>query len=160
MLNLNAFTVSASASHPPGSQTSLGAFATYADAQRVVDTLADSDFEVETTQIVGSNLRIVEQITGRQTWPRAILAGMAQGVWFGLFIGLLLSIVSTTSFIGAVAWGVSWGIIFWGVFAAVDYGRTRGRRDFTSLTVTVPTTYEVLVATDHADRARTALARV
>ncbi len=142
----------------PGSQVSLGNYATYGEAQEVVDRLADHDFEVETTQIIGSNLRMVEQVTGRQSWPRAILGGMAKGVWFGLFIGLLLSILSTNSFLGSIIWGMGWGIIFWGAFAAFDFGRTRGRRDFTSLTMTQPTSYEVLVQTGFADRARSTLA--
>ena len=112
-----------------GGQVSLGAFATHVEAQRVVDHLADREFDVRTTQIIGSDLRMVEQITGRLTWPRAVLAGMAGGAWFGVFVGLVLS-----------------------------YGLTMGRRDFTSLSATVPSRFEVLVVATHADRARTVLA--
>ncbi len=161
MVNFSGFSTTTGFSEViAGSQVSLGNYATYREAQEVVDRLADRDFEVETTQIIGSNLRMVEQVTGRQTWPRAILGGMAQGVWFGLFIGLLLSILSTTSFLGSIVWGIGWGVLFWGAFAAFDFGRMRGRRDFTSLSTTQPTSYEVLVQTGFADRARTTLAEV
>jgi hypothetical protein len=53
------------AAPPPGEQVSLGSYTTYPEAQSVVDYLADHHFEVETTQIVGSDLRMVEQVTGR-----------------------------------------------------------------------------------------------
>jgi hypothetical protein len=144
----------------PGAQISLGTFPTYDQAQRVVDTLADNQFEVETTQIIGSNLRLVEQVTGRLTWPRAVLSGVAKGIWFGVFVGLLISILGTTTLLGAIAWGVSWGALFWGAFGAIDYAMTGGRRDFTSLSETVPSTYEVLVAATHGERARSVLAAV
>ncbi len=142
----------------PGEQISLGSFPTYEQAQRVVDTLADHQFEVETTQIIGSNLRLVEQVTGRLTWPRAVLNGVTKGVWFGVFVGLLISILDTTTLLGALMWGVSWGALFWGVFGAIDYALSGGRRDFTSLSETVPSIYEVLVATTHGEQAKRVLA--
>jgi hypothetical protein len=57
-----------------------------------------------------------------------------------------------------MVWGLSWGVLFDGVFAAVGYGLSRGRRDFTSRSVTVASRFEVLVATAHGERARTVLA--
>ena len=143
---------------PAIEQASLGTFTAYAEAQHVVDYLADHDFEVATTQIVGTDLRMIEQITGRLTWPRAILSGVASGAWFGLFVGLLLSILSTVTFGRALVFGLTWGVLFGAVFAAVGYAMTRGRRDFTSRSITVPSRYEVLVAATHADSARTTLA--
>ncbi|MEO6086353.1 MAG: general stress protein [Umezawaea sp.] len=143
-----------------GGQASLGSFATYEEAQSVVDHLADHEFEVRTTQIIGSDLRVVEQVTGRLTWPRAVLAGMASGAWFGVFVGLVLSFLSTTTttVLVAVVFGVGWGVLFGGVFGAVGYGLTGGRRDFTSLRTTVPSRFEVLVAATHGDQARAVLA--
>jgi hypothetical protein len=140
-------------------EESLGSFASYAEAQRVVDRLADERFEVETTQIIGSDLRMVEQVTGRLTWLRVIVSGIAGGAWVGLFVGVLLSILTTAGLAGALLWGLSWGMVFGGIFAAVGYALTRGRRDFTSLSATVPSRYEVLVAVAYAERARTLLAR-
>lgn len=53
---------------------------------------------METTQIIGSDLHLVEQITGRLTWPRVLLSGAASGAWFGLFVGLLLSFLTLATF--------------------------------------------------------------
>ena len=143
---------------PEGGQVSLGSYTGYAEAQRVVAYLADHDFEVETTQIVGSELRMVEQITGRLTWPRALLSGVAGGAWFGVFVGLLLRILRTVGLARAMEFGLFWGVLFGGVFAAVGFGLTGGRRDFTSRSATVPSRVEVLVAAAHSGRARAVLA--
>jgi hypothetical protein len=141
-----------------GDHVSLGSYPTYAQAQSVIEFLADQKFEVETTEIIGSDLRMVEQVTGRLNWPRALIGGIASGAWFGLFVGLLLNILTTASFGRAMLFGLTWGVIFGGIFAAVSYGLTAGRRDFTSRSAIVPSRFEVLVAATHSDRARTALA--
>ncbi|MEU7785581.1 general stress protein [Amycolatopsis sp. NPDC049159] len=144
---------------PPAiERVSLGSYPTYAEAQSVVEQLAKARFELETTQIVGTDLRLVEQVTGPLTWARALVAGMASGAWFGLFVGLLLSIVADTTLLRALSWGIGWGLVFGAVFAVIGYGMTRGRRDFTSRSATVPTRFDVLVETAHADHARAALA--
>jgi hypothetical protein len=141
-----------------GDQVSLGSYPTYAQAQSVIEILAGQEFEVETTEIIGSDLRMVEQVTGRLTWPRALIGGIASGAWFGLFVGVLLNILTTASFGRAMAFGLTWGVIFGGIFAAVSYGLMSGRRDFTSRSAVVPSRFEVLVAATHSDRAHTALA--
>jgi hypothetical protein len=71
----------------PGDQVSLGSYSTHAQAQSVVEYLADQKFEVETTQIIGTDLRMVEQITGRLTWPRALFGGIFAAVSYGLVRG-------------------------------------------------------------------------
>jgi hypothetical protein len=142
----------------PGPQESLGSYPLYAEAQSVVDYLSDQHFEVETTQIVGSRLRMIEQITGRLTWIRALSSGAASGAWFGALVGVLLNILSTVSFWMAIALGVTWGAIFGFGFAAVGYGMTAGRRDFTSRSVIVPSRFEVLVEAGRSERARALLA--
>jgi hypothetical protein len=68
-----------------------------------------------------------------------------------------LSILHTTTLLVAMAWGVGWGVIFGGVFAAVGYAMTGGRRDFSSLSVTVPSRFHVLVLAGHGAHARTLL---
>jgi hypothetical protein len=139
---------------------SLGSYATYAEAQRVVDDLSDHEFEVAEVQIIGSDLRMVEQVTGRLTWPRAVLSGLLGGAWFGLFVGLLLSLLNTASFLRAMAFGVSWGMIFGGVLAVAGFGVMAGSRDFTSRRAIVPSRFEVLVTAAHTARARAVLAGV
>ena len=45
----------------------VGSYERYDDAQRAVDTLSDRRFPVERVTIVGSDLRLVERVTGRLT---------------------------------------------------------------------------------------------
>ena len=70
----------------------VGSYATYEEAQRAVDHLADSDFPVRDVTIVGVDLMLVERVIGRLTWGRVLVSGAASGAWFGLFVGLLLSL--------------------------------------------------------------------
>ena len=142
----------------PGEQTLLGSYGTYTEAQTVIDYLADHRFEVGTTQIIGTDLRMVEQITGRLNWPRVLLAGAASGAWFGLFVGFVINLLGTTGFVRAMTFGITWGMVFGVIFAAVSYSMVAGRRDFTSRTATIPGRFEILVVATHADRARTVLA--
>ncbi|MEZ0107420.1 hypothetical protein ABH920_001412 [Catenulispora sp. EB89] len=141
-----------------GNQVSLGSYPTYAQAQGVIERLADQQFEVETTEIIGTELRMVEQVTGRLTWPRALVGGIATGAWFGLFAGLLIDILTSVSLGRALLLGLTWGVVFGGVYTAVGYGLIAGRRDFTSRSAIVPNRFEVLVAAAHSDRAHALLA--
>src|SRR5262249_57776205 len=98
----------------------VATYPNYADAQRAVDYLSDNKFPVETTAIIGTDLRLVENVTGRLTVARAALAGAASGAWFGLFFGLIIDIFTNANWwgvlIAAILIGAAWGAIF-GAFA-------------------------------------------
>jgi hypothetical protein len=157
-MNMGALTSRAGPKQPLAEQVLLGSYGTYAEAQAVVDYLADHHFEVENVQIIGSDLRMVEQITGRLTWPRALLSGLAGGAWLGVLIGVLLSILDNTTFLAAMTSGVGLGMLFGAGFGAVRYALSGGRRDFTSRSTVVPNRFEVLVAAPYSDHAHTVLA--
>jgi hypothetical protein len=53
----------------------------YSQAQQVVDSLADRRFPVENVSIVGSDLRLVEQVISRLATARAAPAVAASGAW-------------------------------------------------------------------------------
>ena len=72
-----------------------GSYDSYEQAQAAVDYLSDEKFPVENVTIIGTDLRMIEKVTGRLTLGRAIAAGAAGGAWWGLFVGLLLGIFST-----------------------------------------------------------------
>ncbi len=59
-------------------------FDDYSSAQRAVDWLSDDGFPVEQLDIVGTDLRLVERVTGRLTKARAAAAGALSGMWDGL----------------------------------------------------------------------------
>jgi hypothetical protein len=132
----------------------------YASAQRAVDYLSDNAFPVEHTAIVGTNLRLVENVLGRMTTGRAALAGAASGAWFGLFIGLLFGIFSESNWLVVVLTGLAVGAIWGAVFGAIAHGATRGQRDFRSRSSLQATEYAVSVDADHADEARALLTRL
>jgi len=132
----------------------------YAAAQRAVDFLSDNRFPVERVAIVGTNLRLVEQVVGRLTLLRAALAGMASGAWFGLLVGLLLGIFTTSGWLGIIVVAVLIGALWGAIFGLVAHALTGGRRDFTSFSTLAANEYTVVVDADHHDEALDLLARL
>jgi hypothetical protein len=139
---------------------SLGVFDSYPQAQKVVDYLSDNDFEVQQVAIVGTELKLLERVTGRLTRGKAALAGAVSGFWMGLFVGLAFFLFASgngagflisTPILGAI-FGLIWSQIG---FAAVTRG---GTRDFSSVTQVVATKYEVLVEHRLFQRAQELLA--
>jgi len=53
----------------------IGSYATYAEAQRAVDYLADAEFPVQDVTIVGVEPMVVERVTARLTWGRVLAGG-------------------------------------------------------------------------------------
>jgi hypothetical protein len=154
---------------PPGAAPVDGvsrptvAVATYPEylaAQRAVDYLSDNKFPVEHLAIVGSNLKLVENVLGRLTTGRAALAGAASGAWFGLFIGLLFGIFADANWFAVVITGLVVGALWGAAFGAIAHGLTGGRRDFTSRSSLQAQEYAVMVDAEHADAARQLLTRL
>jgi len=152
----------AMASPVPGLPTglSVGTYDTYAEAQRAVDHLADEKFPVENLAIVGTDLRQVERVTGRMTWAKAALGGLASGAWIGLFVGLLIGLFTDDGWGQIILFSVLWGALFMLILALVGYAATGGRRDFTSQNVTIAAHYEIFCQHQHAERARELLAKL
>ncbi|SDG68931.1 hypothetical protein SAMN05216553_110256 [Lentzea fradiae] len=138
----------------------IGSYATYEEAQRAVDHLADNDFPVADVTIVGVEPMIVERVTGRLTWGRVLGAGAASGAWFGLFVGLLLGLFSTGGAIAPIVTGLVVGTAFGLASSAARYGATRGRRDFASVTQLVGGRYDVLSHPRSAERGKDMLTRL
>ncbi|RPF22684.1 general stress protein [Myceligenerans xiligouense] len=135
----------------------VAAYATYLQAQQAVDYLSDHKFPVENVTIVGTDLRMVERVTGRLTYGRVALAGVLSGAWFGLFVGLLLTFFAGDGGGGVLFVGIGLGAGFGLLFSVLSYAFTGGRRDFTSSSQIVAATYAILCAHDHAADARSML---
>ena len=129
MSNQSAFGRRPTPSVPKGDV--LGTYDTYLEAQGVVDQLSKAEFDVAHLSIVGNDLKTVEHVTGRLTYPRAALAGAASGAWLGLFFGL----VGAALLIGAG---------FGAIFGVVSYAITRRNRDFTSTHQVVASNYQII----------------
>ena len=152
--------MSMSVSMPVGG-VQVGSFDSYEAAQAAVDHLSDEKFPVENVTIIGTDLRMIEKVTGRLTTGRAVAAGAAGGAWWGLFVGLLLGIFSSDGgqWIGSVLTGLVIGLAFGAAFGWMGYAATRGRRDFTSTSKIVASRYDVMCNPPQAEDARALLAR-
>jgi hypothetical protein len=143
-----------------GAATVVGTFPDYAMAQQAVDLLSDNKFPVERTAIIGTDLRLVENVLGRLTTARAALAGAASGAWFGLFIGLLFGLFSNSNWFAVILVclliGAAWGAIF----GAIAHAATGGRRDFASRSSIQAGEYAVTTDPDLADQARSLLVQL
>lgn len=133
-------------------------YGTYLEAQHAVDRLADESFPVQKVTIVGTDLQMVERVLRRLSYPSVAAGGFASGAWFGLFVGLLFSLTSSGAglLFPAILFGGGFGLLF----SVITYSFTRGRRDFTSSSQIVATSYAVLCLPDVADQARQLLREV
>lgn len=138
----------------------IGSYDTYAEAQQAVDYLADAQFPVHDVTIVGVEPLLVERVAGRLSWGRVLSTGAASGAWFGLFVGLLLSMFTAGFAWGPILVGLVTGTVFGLGFSAMNYGATRGRRDFVSHSQIVARRYDVLCQPRQAETARNLLAKL
>ena len=140
---------------------SVGIFNSYADAQKAVDYLSDEKFEVQNLAIVGTELKSVERVLGRRNWGTVITQGLQSGVSTGLLVGLVMLIFTKpTSYLVLLLVSLAIGITLAIGFSAAGYAMTRGKRDFTSVTQTVATKYEVLCEHKVAAQARELLSQM
>ena len=124
----------------------VGSYTSYLDAQKAVDYLADQQFPVQHVSIVGNDLKMVERVTGRLSYPRVALSGALSGMWFGLFVGVMLSFFTPAGGPFSIVTSVLMGAAFFMLFGIVTYAAQRGKRDFTSTSQVVATNYDVIVA--------------
>ena len=139
---------------PAGPTVAVATYPDYPAAQKAVDYLSDNKFPVERTAIVGTDLRLVENVLGRLTVGRAALAGAASGAWFGLFIGLLFGLFSDSGWLGIMIVTILVGAVWGAIFGAIAHATTGGRRDFASRSSLAASQYAVTADAEVADQAR------
>jgi hypothetical protein len=139
---------------------SLGVYDEYARAQHVVDFLSDQGFPVQNVEIVGTELRSIERVTGRLTRGKIAAAGALSGLWIGLFVGIAFSLFSDRNQFGFLLTTPLLGAVFGLAWSQLGYSTAtrRGTRDFASVNQIVATKYEVLVEHNHAANAHELLA--
>src|SRR3954467_2540989 len=108
----------------------IGTYPTYEKAQAAVDYLSDNHFPVENVTIVGTDLRLIEQVTGRLTRGSVVGAAATTGAIWGLFIGAVVSLFGgdATSFliVGLVTLLIGAG--FGALSGWLAYSATGGKR--------------------------------
>jgi drug/metabolite transporter (DMT)-like permease len=94
-------------------------------------------------------------VLGRRNWGTVVTQGVQSGVSTGLLVGLVVLIFARpASLLGLILVSLVIGVVLSVGFAAAAYAMSRGKRDFTSVTQTVATKYEVLCEHKVAARAR------
>lgn len=130
--------------------TEVASYRTYLEASNAVDYLSDNGFDVKSITIVGSDLHMVERVTGRLTMGKVAASGAGSGALWGTFMGLMMSFAMTSGQAG-MPWvfiGMAGGAIFGVLMSAILYAMTGGRRDFTSQSQVVASRYAVLASAD------------
>ncbi|SDZ34661.1 hypothetical protein SAMN05421504_11360 [Amycolatopsis xylanica] len=142
----------------------IASYENYSEAERAVDYLSDNGFPVERVAIIGSDVKLVEQVVGRLNYGGAALRGAGSGAFTGLLIGWLFGVFNwftplLASFTLAI-YGLVFGAVIGAIFGLVAHALQRGRRDFASVSAMMPTRYEVVADEAVADEARTLLAKL
>ena len=144
----------------PVGRYALASYSQYEQAQAAVDHLSDAGFPVESLTIMGADLRLVEQVTGRLTTGRAAAAGAASVGWLGLLLGLFIGFFaeSGTALLGLAFYGLLSGAVFGAIMGLAAHRATGGKRDFSSKRGLAATRYELLVEQAQAQEAERLLA--
>lgn len=141
----------------PGPRRSIISTADYATAERIVDTLSDRGFPVERVAIIGHDMQLVEQVTGRMDYGRAAWRGALSGALPGALIGWIFGVFSWVDPLIAGLLLALYGLVIGAVLGAIVglsiHAMQGGRRDFASVVMMRPRRYEVLVDADVADEA-------
>ena len=139
--------------------TEVASYQTYAQARAAVDFLSDSGFDVSSITIVGTDLHLVERVTGRMTIARASMSGASSGALWGALAGMLMSAGQNAGGTGAwVVGGIVVGALTGMALSALAF-LIRGRsRDLVSSQQVVALRYAVLASAD-IDRAYQILQR-
>ena len=135
----------------------------YPEAEEIVQTLADGDFPIERTRIVGEDLKMIQHVTGRLNLGGAILRGAWAGAVAGLLIGWLFGMANfwipviaglLVTFYGLIAGGVIGAAVGWAYYAL-----TRENRFLLTVSALQPGRYEVLADSEVASQAFSILAK-
>lgn len=134
---------------------SIAIYDNYTEAQKAVDYLSDQKFPVEKLAIVGTDLKSVENVTGRLTWGKVIGSALLNAVIWALGFAILMMILFGGGFFfSSLLWGLLLFTIINVLSMSLLYGATRGERDFSSTSRIIATHYEILGEAEVADQAR------
>lgn len=140
----------------------LGRYSDYQDAQKVVDFLADNDFPVNNVSIIGNDLKLVERVSGKLTYPKVALQGAMQGAMMGLFFGLIMMLFSPpgANIATVMLAALLIGAVMWMIFGIIQYALRRGKRDFASTRQVLPASWDVIVNPQVAGQAQALLRKL
>lgn len=116
------------------------------EAFQMVERLEEAGYPLSNIAIVGSNLRSVEQIRGRESALFAFGSGSMTGAWFGLFLGLMMSFSVPDGYRGTVIPVAFLAMaLMGGSIRMIRYSLSANKRALRTRTYMIPTTYEIYV---------------
>jgi len=125
-------TVVAEHTHLAG-RAPVASFTRYADAERTLALLAGTHFPMDRLALIGGDLKLVDDGSGRITGIRTAVAGAAAGGWLGALLALYTFVLDRPP-VGELAAGLCWGVAIGGLFGVTlatagyaTFGRTRER---------------------------------
>ncbi|WP_188113952.1 general stress protein [Streptomyces apricus] len=127
----------------------VASYTTYQEAEKAVDHLSDRGFPVERVAIVGRDVQLVEQVTGRMGPGGAALHGAASGALPGALIGWIFGLLNwldpVVSGLLLALYGLIFGALVGALIGLLTHLSQRGRRDFASVSFMQPSRYDVVV---------------
>ena len=124
----------------------LASFDAYSEAQSLVNSLVGEGVPARALSIVGSDVNVVERITGKIGYGRAALSAAMSGSWLGILAGLVFVIVSPTDLITPILAGLLIGAGVGMVVGMVLFTLAKGsRRNFRSMQQLIAQSYRVVV---------------
>lgn len=126
----------------------IASYTTYQEAERAVDHLSDQGFPVERVAIIGQDVRLVEQVTGRMGHGGGRAAGRgerrpARRLDRVDFRAPELAGPGRSGLL--LAWdGLVFGALVGALLGRLVHAAQRGRRDFASVSFMQPSRYDVV----------------
>ena len=139
----------------------VASYASYEEAERAVNLLAERGLPVTGVTIVAGDLRFVEQVTGRRGYGSAAVesagAGALTGAFVGFVLGLFNPVAPLSASIALAVWGLALGAVIGAIVGLIGHAAGR-RRDFSSVRSLDARRYDVMAPSEAAAEARRVLA--
>jgi len=137
----------------------LATFESYPAAQELVNQLVTNGVPAKALSIVGSDVTVVERVTGRVGYGRAALSSAISGSWLGALAGLVVIIINPVDVITPLAAGVLIGAGAGMVIGMLVYTLSPGpKRLYRSMQQVIARSYRVVVESAAHEAARKAMA--
>lgn len=138
----------------------VATFDTYLEAQSLVNALVTGGVPAQSLAIVGSNVSVVERVTGRVGYGRAALSSAMSGSWLGALAGLAFIIINPTDFVTPLLGGILIGAGIGMVVGMAAFSLSKGpKRLFRSMQQVIAQSYRVVVDNDSVGAAKAVMAK-
>lgn len=138
----------------------LGTFEAYPDAQELVNRLVTEGVPARALSIIGSDVTMVERVTGTTGYGRAALSSAISGSWLGALVGLVWIIINPTDVVTPLAAGLLIGAGGGMVVGMLIFSLTPGpKRLYRSMQQVIARSYRVVVEQAASEQAKKAMAK-